>query len=954
MPTKGNEAILDEYEKTRMADMYGLPKDFIERNNKSLQEINKMVSGYLANYGYGANASTGSNPMEDLNNIIRTTIKSRGDAGIVGAGDSTSQTGIRGIQLDSVSLGEQDIISSFSKLTQTSFALMGEYRQIVNFIPEIQRVISIMARDILNRDEFTKRAIKNPYKDSTLSKTDLERMNKQIDEKIINRYGLEQKIRNWVEASLTEGAHPVAVFPYSQILEQIIKIPEASVRVTKENGSLVSFDITKKSAESLYEPHIFGKESTLSREAYEYKELYATTRNAIESIIDDDFADELFDETMEMFEERVHHIQRNTDSFTAESDIIDAKALDKIRTMIDKSEEETRRLHIRQKVAPLVEIFDSNIEVVDGSKASALIARRELRQRKKVCDGVNMNGNTPIGNDIIELTAPGIRDFDPSNPGKKKEEPDSILDKYKKSDLYKEVLLIEYDPEAVIPVIIGGQHVGYYVIEYDAFYGSEWKARKRIGSFTDIAKSVGFGNDAAMVSSINSIADTDPLTSNMFTPMPIMAGSQMMMNNTGQMEEDRRVETLKRIAMNTMAHRLKDPSVVDDKNFRDAVMNLMRNGYLLKKKIMITYIPASHMVYFAHKLDTNGLPVSILDGTLMTLYMYVSSKISSLMLKLMKSSDKEKLLVNMGMTRQLNYTLSEIEKSLSTRNIHVSSLFSNVGQVVRNASTFQRVKIPVVDGEQLYDLQAMERTADMNPDDEYTDKLLMSALMKIGVPPSFTNTLSENEYSKSLSMQNLDYRANIMDKQSVYEADLSKLIRLIGSYTNISIANEESENKKDAKRDRAQEIKFDASKVDVTLTVPTFLTVSNMSEQIQTAQTLVESFTRIISGDNDENSLTKSQKNILELELYKIFANSVDWTHISRIYNDVKRGRVTGMLSAKADAQTAELADQQQADTAEGTDDMSSGDTGGGGDDGGGFGDDNGGAGGGDDFASQF
>lgn len=943
MATKNN-AILDEYEKTQMADMYGLPKDFIDRNTKTIQEVNKFVAGLVSNYGYSKNNTKGSNPMEDLSLIVKSSLK-RPDADVEKNGGSTS-SGIRGIQMNTISMGEQDIIASFSKLNQTSFALMGEYRSIVKFVPELQRVIQIMSRDILNRDEFSKKALKDTYKDSALSKNDQKRMNEQVENNIIEKYGLESRIPTWIEASLTEGAHPVAVFPYKDILEQITSIPGARVAVSKESGELCSVEYDKQSVNTLCESHIFNNESTLTRKKITteaFDTLHASTRVAMESIVDDDLAEELFDEAYENFNERIRTIQNRTDSFTEESQIIDNKALAKIDDIINRTDDESIRKSMRAKVSPLVEIFDSNIEVIDASKASALIARRDVNQRKKLAEGTNVFGNTPIGNDIIELTAPGIRE----NKSDKKEV-DSIMDKFKNSELTKEVLLVEYEPESVIPVVVNGQHVGYYVIEYDAFYGSEWKARKRIGSFTDIVQSAGFGNDAAMVSSVNSIADTDPLTSNMFTPMPIMAGSQMMMNSGGMLDEDRRIETLKRIAINTISHRLKDPSIVEDKRFRDAVMHLLRNGYLLKKKIMITYIPATHMVYFAHKIDTSGMPVSLLDGTLMTLYMYVSSKISSLMLKLMKSADKEKLLVNMGMTRQLNYTLTEIEKSLSTRNIHVASLFSNTGQVVRNASTFQRVKIPVVDGEQLYDVQSMERTNDLNPDDDFTQKLLDSVLLKIGTPPSFTNSLSESEYSKSLTMQNLDYRASIMDRQSIYERDVEKLIRLIGTYSEISIANEDSSDKKktkDGKRNRVDLIKFDPENVKVRFTVPTFLSVGNINEQLSNAQTLIDQFTTILVGDKSD-SISQAQIKLFKIELYKRFANSVDWNDITKVLEDVKRGRITEILQNKADANTSELIDGQGADTEQygsGGGDESGGDS---------FGGDEGGGdmGGGDDF----
>ena len=84
-----------------------------------------------------------------------------------------------------------------------------------------------------------------------------------------------------------------------------------------------------------------------------------------------------------------------------------------------------------------------------------------------------------------------------------------------------------------------------------------------------------------------------------------------------------------------------------------------------------------------------GLPKSILDGTLLWAYMYISSMLSSAMIKMLKSADKEKYEVSVGLMKNAGYTIDELQRVLSTRNIYSSNMFGSLSSVIKNAGTYQ-------------------------------------------------------------------------------------------------------------------------------------------------------------------------------------------------------------------------------------------------------------------------
>jgi hypothetical protein len=278
--------------------------------------------------------------------------------------------------------------------------------------------------------------------------------------------------------------------------------------------------------------------------------------------------------------------------------------------------------------------------------------------------------------------------------------------------------------------------------------------------------------------------------------------------------------------------------------------------------------------------------------------MYLAGIVSMTLNIVNKSSDKEKLEVNMGMSHQIGMTLMEIQKQLSTRNIHVKSFFNNIGSVLRNVATYARYSIPIVDGEKLYDISTVEKNAESPIDTDFIEKRLSSVLSSIPAPPAILNMMQEAEFSRSIVNQNLEYRNSINEKEYTFGKQISKLYRLIALYSKLAIPQnlEDKELQSQTEGDENSKLrKIDIKNINVRFVSPTYLNMVNISETFTNIEPVIDSFAKYVFGEDQDTLLEKYQVQRFKRECVKIFAGNIDLGYIEQIAEKIKANPYEGM-----------------------------------------------------------
>jgi hypothetical protein len=861
--------------------------------------------------------------------------------------------------MGNIDMSEQEIIASNATMFQSFLNVVSEYRGVVELIPEVKRAIENIIRDIVNVSDLTNKAFNNIYLDKfnrSISEKDKaadERKNKIILEEIVEKNKLELKFKRWLFESATCGVKPVAFIPYSYIFRQLknnindkfnFPFNKYEEKIKKgESFSLFGENDNEKSKEfyslniesSLRDcvrnyPKIKSKESA---EGFAYESL-------LENILTDDIAldyaysiesDIQYNLSSIDFQYENLKDTRSKRLFTgAESDEIakiddDLNMIEKLSKNYKDKQEQVRKLSqeerirlARQGLTEFVDFIDSRIKVPKRESSGAILADKILREKDrydtlydlgkdyKIAENLKKDGfifNNSKNNDI------GVFDI--------------------KSSLGNECLIVPYAPESVIPININGEYLGFYALEYEYIMGSNWKNRRKIGSFTDYIKQQGIGDDNALLggmSALNTYGGMDPMENNLYSPLSMYNYNAASYLNGGMNgnTEDKRFDTMKTIVLRVLAHRLHDPDLIDNKIFKDAVMHLLRSDILLKNKIQFTYIPPEYMCYMTWKVDDSGIPVSILAGTLYDCYLHISSKTASGAIKLLKSGDKEKYEVDVGLNKDMGYTVDELQRLLSTRSIYSPSMFSNLATVVKMAGNYQRLIIPVFKGNKLYDVSQIEHMNDLSPDDEFTNQRLQAVLSKIFFNNGMFSELDNVDFAKQFVTRNLEYSSCIKEGQFNFNPYGTKMLRILTEYSNLPTYNSITEDikqnrEKYSKSEKNSEIQndllqdnikddidnensIDLACLELVLSMPSYLQMLTITDPINTAKEMasavVESY-----GNTGGNALDEATNNLFKLKLIKKFTTNIDWTTVD-IYRDEAIAEAKGLAANQVKTNT--------------------------------------------------
>lgn len=901
------------------ASNYGISKDFVEKNSDIVKKSSKSVNDVLLGYGVN-NINSGSNSLLELSSLVAHSIRFKQNKNVYGQeiGSATSQdvdsTGIRTITpLGNIDAQERVIINEAAKDYQSFLNVTSEYRGVCKIVPEIDRAIQNIVRDILSVSELSGRAISKVYSNSNdigsssfnVSKT-VEKCNDLILTEIVDKNDLEKKFKRWIYESVVCGAKPVAFIPYDYIIRQLnhlnnedsnLNLKVNDVYSSMKSGESFSICENKKQNEEFIKCSVESSiDDMIDVNKLNGGSIDVASDKEFDKLLDDELCSQFADFCENDANENISNIPSLIDKINdnnirykqinnveSQESIAQLDLLESMRDNYSKKKEEASKLSEKDKIAvarkglkQLARFIDDHIDVVKSGASSAFIANKIMNQKDRYNKFYDLGKNYYM--------AEGIKDKNNNNNSSDKLQFDNG------SILGKECLIVPYSPESVVPININGEYMGFYAMEYEHVTGPSFKHRRRSGSFTDYVLQQGYGDDSNFLGGnapMVAYGGSDPLENNLYSPLALYNYSVNQYLNGGMDQQDQKFDIMKNVVLRVLAHRLRDSDLVENKSFKDAVMHMLRNDFLIRRKVQFTFIPPEFMCYITYKTDDDGIPVSILDGTLFWAYMYISSVVSSAMIKMLKSSDKEKYEVDVGLQKNAGYTIDELQRVLSTRTLYTSSMFSNLSSVIKNAGSYQRLIIPVFNDKKLYDVTQIERQNDISPDDDFTGKLLSSILSKIYVNAGMASEMDSVDFAKQLSMRNLEYRNNIIEAQHNYEPFITKAIKILTYYSNLMTYNSKADNK-DNKSKNENEFSIDISKINVELSIPTMLSMSNITEVVDAAKQVANSISEVYNLQ-EGNNIETMRNTLFKKSIIKEYANVVEWNKIDQLLEDATR-----------------------------------------------------------------
>lgn len=913
------------------AATFGISPDFLKENDKLMDNTLKVLSDKLSPRLQNTNKSNGnvSNVAEYIK-VLSSTMNQEERISVLSdiksADRYVSPSGSHVISDDTQvidRLSDSTVVDELLGTVRNHFALMPEYAKVCEIIPELGKCVEIIVKDIINRDEFSHSFITNFYKDSSDSSAE-NSIKVNVENKIkslLDEYDFEGKVRKWIKDAEIMGVKPFSILPQDDVIHML------NTEISKRVGSGVAIEslkvedivseesfLVKSPLTPIYDSYTKLSLGMISEESTDYKYIKESVDHSVDKFVDSILSEDILDDWSEVCLEELDEIFKSEKFNHGDS----PESYEKFCTSAESFKQEVKDPKnilkknniLKNQLKDLVVSLDKSIEVVDTLKAPLYQASKKLK-------------NNSYGNSQVDVDKGIIEDFyrvddskttSDSRSGKRTfnldgfeiDITDSPIDikSYAKAIKNRRAILTEYEPEHVIPITSGGTHIGYYVVEYARTSGDNFLLLKKDrGSFLDIIRRLGVGEDKSLVANTGTTAvdSNNPFSSGVFSPStimaPIMSGGNGPMSANGTRlgnngQSDRKTELIKAIMIKTISKRLGDETLVDNGTFQSSLMNLIRDDLMFRNRIRFSFIPESHMVYMSRELDSSGFPLSVLDGTLFNCYTYISSLISSLMMKVMKSSDTEVMEVNVGKSKELGLTIGAISQNASTRNVSAKSLFGGTDNIVRSVGNFKRIIIPVVNGEKLYDVTQVERVNDVDIDDDFTERNLKSIVMKIGVPPTSLDMLSQDEYVASQTQHRIDYRNLIADRGVNYSKFVTKAIKLLVHYSDISIPSLKilNEGQAGTSNNKNSEIEIDISKIDFNFSLPKNLTVNKVAEELGSVLALIEDIIKVYYGETEKESPEWANLMVVtKKKLMKELSSSTDWSSIDEIIRAARR-----------------------------------------------------------------
>ena len=938
------------------ADHYGLTPQFIRDNKRKLADIEKEVKRSL-DISNTDNPNSAFNTMDIMQKVIQRTYISDSydnNLGVSQRGPYSSymtKDGFRMVYGDAENYEDNLLFGYHSSLFSNYRNLVSEYRNISRLINEVDRCADMKSRDILAINEITKKAITNVYQPDTLDKNKLlssvlaqDPINKAIQEKILDRYEVEDKLPRYIKLSLIEGARPVAVFPFKDIIE----MANYNIDLYRKNYGefTANEDKCTRSGENYQDflaNYCTRSHKIIPRQFYENfkvfgaednhtsaKENYIAKRDAI---INRYVSNEEFNEYNECGREDIHQTLNNLEH----NKIVEIYGKNAMNTndLIDDTKKEFEELHAKVKVdGSLTEHFkeqifnaikrlDNNIEFYDEGETSMAYAINNFRRLMQFTkyhedQSVGLVAYGAVQQPIDKLRANDPA-YDTDNPNTKKgmgkpKQINSVLDAFddftdNSKSVLDDCLIKEYDAEDVIPVIVSGKHVGYYVIEMSPYTGNSESINKRNCNFTDMFINLGMSNDTPLSPS--------PATSGSFssgvTSMPlggtgpaseigglgvIGAGSTALAGGadisgfeTGLIGEDalRRNNIMKKIIFNVLKDKLNRKDINDDESFVDTIMSLIRDGAIIQNKVKIVYVPEKYMCYFTPGLDGNGIPQSFLKNCLFTCYEKILVNMNNVMTRITRTSTRDKISINIGKAKNMGASIRSIENALTTRRLNVESPFTSLSRVLKTASLSETIIVPVYDGEQLFTYEDLTRTNEPQTQDDFEQRLSNEIVTALKCPVTITNPYQEEDFASLAASRNAEYRFDIIKHQKVYTKTIEKFIKLL------FVGSGLYESLKKGTKD------LSLKNIHVNLAAPETLNMKNANEIFSTVSSYVENIVSVIINPDDSSETTNMQRWLFKQKLYQKFMPGIDFDTFLNDANDLADEARTKTIRQKQD-----------------------------------------------------
>lgn len=318
-----------------------------------------------------------------------------------------------------------------------------------------------------------------------------------------------------------------------------------------------------------------------------------------------------------------------------------------------------------------------------------------------------------------------------------------------------------------------------------------------------------------------------------------------------------KVRVISDIFINAIAKKIDKDYVRHNKKFKDFIYSVVREKYLQKKQIKITYFSPDEVVHFK-------VP-SVYKDIVFFAKLYLAMLTNYMIINIGRAHDKRVLYVQSGLDEQYEQAVSNVIESIKTKEFRLTD--TDINTVLQlNPGALDDYFIPMINGERAVEIETI---AGMDADitnNGFLDWLRKSMMNGMCVPSNLIDVMAEVDYARQLSQQNTAFVRNIVRYQILFQPEFEKFMRKL--YEN------EYRYSDDGEVGDSEDTNLD--KIEVTFPSPKLLIGQTLQEELQIADSNADYISNVMVPAKQDGS-TEDTRLKMKAFIFKDIMPNIDY-----------------------------------------------------------------------------
>jgi hypothetical protein len=352
---------------------------------------------------------------------------------------------------------------------------------------------------------------------------------------------------------------------------------------------------------------------------------------------------------------------------------------------------------------------------------------------------------------------------------------------------------------------------------------------------------------------------------------------------------DAKVNLISKVFLDVIATKVDKDFIRHNKEFKDFLFNLIKQDYILRKEIKLTYFTPAEVVAFK-------VP-PLYSKIVFFAKLYMAMLTNMLLIKMGRAHDKRVFYVDTGLDANYEQAISRVLQDIKTKEFKMDSL-GDINTILNlNPGRFDDYFIPTMNGEKTIEIDTLQGM-DIDLNNEFLEYLKDSMLSGMNIPKALIDATKDVEFARTLSALNSNFTRSVVKYQKNLTQPFNKMLRRL--YFN------EYRFSNDQESDVMEIVNIEDIKIN--FPSPMLLQMNNLTEQINTADQNAEFYTNVLEPLEDDQSNIKL-RGAIKSEILMDLLPGVPWERYKDIAKAAKLGNTKEKIKASPESEEEALTD---------------------------------------------